>query len=1359
LQDYDEAIKLAPNNADLYRFRCRTYLKTGEYEKAVVDCTRCLELKPDSAAAHSYKGDAYLALGKYELAIKEYDISIALSPEQKDLNSYFGRAEAKRRLGLALDAAADYENAVIHAPDNPDYVKQLKDLGGDAAVKAAQAKTPAALPKGGGRVLAPFTGYAIAETCAEVKARIPGTPWDDDTAKDGTVGSDKLGQYDSLLRHTMQGLRLLYGTMTPAEEKSFDSFWAPFFDQPTPAALEYFQKITPLLDELAATLMRLDGVVAQAGEALQATMIAQGISKSGATHVAVPTFQNLKDERAKLRDLLKKIDDLGNPPNPLAAKCAARERHKKAVGSQGEDIMEFLKNSEVCVAGVFLGAKSFGGSVSKSHPKYSSEWTWEGNTFRFASQHNDPNGFNYAAPNCGVYNSGGRTEVEGTFSADGKVLEKAVYRLFSKECDRNTKAIIGPILKDHFEVANVPLAAVDMATDWKKVIYELKGAAVVSHVISTSGGTRYDQSHGDSIKLTFTIGQQVFSQEVVNAISNALKGLSAQGGSTTPTALPPAQQTGPGKGTTADPENDPQVKAEAIAHHTALAEQIRKDAARWADDARKEPNPDRRKELEKRAGELYANAQAEQDIADSIRTGVLVHTRTEWDKQQHEALVNSIKEELTAFDAQTKLLENTPKVADMITGAEGVDLREKAWQRISEAIKSPDGLQKLKDLYAQLQDKVVSQGEQKMAAAKAEVETWEQRVTIAENVQWAASMGVMLGTLWAPIEVGTLAIGYAGATGFAEDGVRGATIAVGRSVSSKADVMIAAYEGATTIDPNTGKPGGAWGAVESALWAIGTNKAMDIAGARIQKAKADYALAKQAAGGPGVKPVAKAGPDGGRIKEYDFKTPEERYKMELEAAKTPEEIAAVKKKNAIQVEREAMAKEGEAALQKAEDAVRRGEDPAKAKKQYEDDLKAIHEKYAAKETRNNEHQEVLDQLRFNKTDDIKSTGSDPKTAASDMDFTPQGKTPHEAYQKGKKYTDALAQRGHNIVEYGDRWVDTTMDATIWKPGFGTDKPGSSSFEAEVIFGTLPHSDKFGTKGGIEWTSSPIHSTVDPLGAVLANAGKAVGAGLGNSRSPDLHTIGKSAVKAAEAAGISVDPQLKAKIDALKAHQTPEQAGVVELGADPATKQKQIKDFLSQVENLMGQAYKAAKAQSDQNMKGLEQQAKAAGKSDEAYQLLAQIKAYQAGNQAALTTIAQASPGLAAQMDPPIKVSSIVPEPAKGAGSLVSPGGLSRALFDSRESAMKAPALPANGNDPAFAGLGKRCKEGASRLDEKLKKAKPGSQEARYLGELKKALEQGEKNPAEAVRSVRGISGTELAAVLAQLGVPADTGKK
>ncbi|MBI4971765.1 MAG: hypothetical protein HZC17_08045, partial [Candidatus Omnitrophica bacterium] len=766
----------------------------------------------------------------------------------------------------------------------------------------------------------------------------------------------------------------------------------------------------------------------------------------------------------------------------------------------------------------------------------------------------------------------------------------------------------------------------------------------------------------------------------------------------------------------------------------------------------KETNDDRRKDLERRAANFFSIAQAEKDIADSLRTGTIVHTRTAWDERQHQELVKSVKKEIAAFAAENKFIANIPKVGNMVGGIEGVQMREEAQKRISEALKSPDRLQKLAGIYSDLQNKVVNQGEETMAKEQARVDMWENRISVAENVQTAAAGAIMLGALWAPAEIGMLAISYAGANGFVEGGVKGAVKSVVRSVSMKADVVISAYEGATQKDPDTGEPRGFWGAVDGAVWSIGTNVAMSKISGRLQKFKADYALAKQGAGGLGVKPVAKAkGP--ARMKGYDFKTPEERFKTELGSAKTPAEKSAVEKKYAIQVEREKMSTEIEGATKKAENDVRRGADPAKVKENYNKDLNAINEKYKAKETRNQEHEEVMKELGFNAKKDIKPTGSAPKNASSDMDFTPEGSTPHEAYQKGKTYVEAMEKRGHSVNEYGDRWVDNTNDSTIWKPGFGADKPGSSSFEAEVIFGTLPHSDKFGTKGGIEWTSSPTHSTDDPLGAVLANAGKASGAGLGNSRPKDLHTIGKSAVKAAEAAGIEVEPGLKAQIEGLKGHQTGPQAGVTELGANKATREKQENAFLEKVEGLMGRAYQSAKVKSDQRAQELLQKANASGNSDAAYDIRSKIGSYKAGNDAALATISQASPRLGKIMAPTTKVQDLTPEISGGDKGPLNFGGFAREVFGNRQSAVSAEPPPADSNDPAFAGLGDRCKEGAKRVQDKILVAKPGSEEARYLTELKAALEAGEKNPAEAVRNVRGLSGTELPAVLAQLGVP------
>jgi len=49
---------------------------------------------------------------------------------------------------------------------------------------------------------------------------------------------------------------------------------------------------------------------------------------------------------------------------------------------------------------------------------------------------------------------------------------------------------------------------------------------------------------------------------------------------------------------------------------------------------------------------------------------------------------------------------------------------------------------------------VVDQGQQQIAAAQDKVDLWDRRLAVAENVEMAAGMGVTLGALWAPVEIG-----------------------------------------------------------------------------------------------------------------------------------------------------------------------------------------------------------------------------------------------------------------------------------------------------------------------------------------------------------------------------------------------------------------------------------------------------------------------------------------------------------------------------------------------------------------------------------------------------------------------------
>jgi len=119
----------------------------------------------------------------------------------------------------------------------------------------------------------------------------------------------------------------------------------------------------------------------------------------------------------------------------------------------------------------------------------------------------------------------------------------------------------------------------------------------------------------------------------------------------------------------------------------------------------------------------------------------------------------------------------------------------------------------------------------------------------------------------------------------------------------------------------------------------------------------------------------------------------------------------------------------------------------------------------------------------------------------------------------------MKKRGHTIDEYGDRWVDTTSDTTVWKPGFGADKLAAAHSRRKRSLEACPTATSSRRKGGIEWTSSETHTTGRSVGAVLANAGKAAGAGW------KFPAVGppcdwQKRGKGAEAAGIEVDPQLR-----------------------------------------------------------------------------------------------------------------------------------------------------------------------------------------------------------------------------------------
>jgi hypothetical protein len=235
-----------------------------------------------------------------------------------------------------------------------------------------------------------------------------------------------------------------------------------------------------------------------------------------------------------------------------------------------------------------------------------------------------------------------------------------------------------------------------------------------------------------------------------------------------------------------------EATAEAIAEHQALAKQYEENAARWAADAANEKDPARREELQKRALEIRANASAERDIASSLSTGEFVRTRTDWDDQQQQRLVTKIHDELAQFD------EAHRKQVEQLRAQKAEEMRGLVAQQ--------------------------KQAEEQLA-------TVETELSAAETVQQGATMAMTIGALAVP-GAGEVAMAYSVGTGYVEGGAPKAIETTVRMYSPYMDAAFSAYDGWKQIDPETGKQGGAFGALKGAAWNVVTNHWRAAAGSR-----------------------------------------------------------------------------------------------------------------------------------------------------------------------------------------------------------------------------------------------------------------------------------------------------------------------------------------------------------------------------------------------------------------------------------------------------------------------------------------------------------------------------------------------
>lgn len=214
----------------------------------------------------------------------------------------------------------------------------------------------------------PVARFSATDPCAAVGKK-EGLPWDlrevsvdEDFAESEslvpTLAIPNLHQlsqagYNSAVSIAFEGMRLVYGPMSDEQTRGFEAAWIPLFDYPTQEIVDYLNLLNPLLSQFLAyreayirTLQDLQFLLMDAAMAIEGD---DRIAWESAMAQAGLNASVLERLELSMTVLARRIEVLGNPPDPNAAKCEAQTNYRR--------LLSDIKTNECSTAleGVWIG--------------------------------------------------------------------------------------------------------------------------------------------------------------------------------------------------------------------------------------------------------------------------------------------------------------------------------------------------------------------------------------------------------------------------------------------------------------------------------------------------------------------------------------------------------------------------------------------------------------------------------------------------------------------------------------------------------------------------------------------------------------------------------------------------------------------------------------------------------------------------------------------------------------------------------------------------------------------------------------------------------------------------------------------
>ncbi len=648
-------------------------------------------------------------------------------------------------------------------------------------------------------------------------------------------------QWDGAVAAAMEGMRMVYGPLSDAEEESFRKTWGVLRQHPSPEAVEYLNRFNPLLGEFLSlrgavpdASARLEHAVEQISWAMEANdpaMVLEAVSLARMHRNTLLSCQKRLDE------VIAELIALGDPPDGRALMAEGQQQYKRA--------KDFLRSlvEEAGPEGEWVGYIThpggyvvFDDEVINNSPFYAliysvgepkeyfclllepgSNWDedFENEEYTYADKL-DLTKFDLVA------------SIQGdTFSYTSTDEDGESWSIHAQRYTGGPLPEFPDLSRELFEealVKNERIKEEQMAkvgqTDSAKESFDLVLDAGVSHFMTKkfieNALAHYhsrEAFHAAAVKWAAMGDDMAGSEEArLRQFDALVAGGAPQQVAETPKAKDKAQkpkeeeikesaETPPviAQGDTPLHMVDDQteedrriIDQETIDFHSANVAIIQRNMEKDIAELAKETNSDRRHDLEMRVLSAKANLQSEQDRIETLKTGVIVHTRSEWDDFARSQFIQNIAEDQRKMEKVDRAMKKAFAMADTLPFDKAEQVRQIVARGFSPEVMTATDTQKASQVIRQAYEVSMDHWEGEKKKADADAEWADTCLKTAEMTKSVADKSLMVLSFAGGSAVNRV---YQGTIGYVEGGPKETFLRVGGSYNQLTGVAVDSFRG------------------------------------------------------------------------------------------------------------------------------------------------------------------------------------------------------------------------------------------------------------------------------------------------------------------------------------------------------------------------------------------------------------------------------------------------------------------------------------------------------------------------------------------------------------------------------------